>query len=124
MRSETTTQTDVNRGLGESFWTLANLVCAFAVVQMIAYMMAASDRQGHIATGVQNHRPWVVLAIVVATLIYGCALHYFARCHWKLLKLNAGDAHSMLRMTSFIRIAAVVAINVVGVLVTCDIGSP
>ena len=123
MSADVETQPEKDRKLAESFWTLANLVCAFAVAQMIAYMMAAGANTSTIAKGVLAHWDWIIFAIVVASGVYSAVLHYFASCHWKLLGV-ARDTARMLRITSRVRIAAMLSINVVGVLVTYDIGHP
>jgi hypothetical protein len=118
-----TTPSDTDRGLAGSFWTLANLVCAFAVAQMIAYMMAAGAKESKIAGGVHDHWGWIVFAIVVASAAYTAALHYFAFCHWKLLGAEKNTIR-MLCITSIVRIGAMLSINAVGVLVTIAIGNP
>jgi hypothetical protein len=123
MSADVKIPSDIDRDIAESFWMLANLVCAFAVAQMIAYMMAAGASNSSIAKGVQAHWGPIIFAIVVASGVYSVVLRYFAFCHWKLLGAGA-ETVRMLRITSGVRIAAMLSINAVGVLVTYDIGHP
>jgi hypothetical protein len=106
--------------LADAFWTLSNLVCAFAVAQMIAYMMAAGGKDSVIVGGVKLHYIAISIAIVIATAGYGKALHYFAACHWTLLKVDDAT-RKMLWWTSVARTLVMAAINGVGLVVTLDI---
>jgi hypothetical protein len=125
MCAEAKIPSEVDRSLADSFWTLANLVCAFAVAQMIAYMMAAGGGapDSNISKGVGTYWYLIVPAIVAASAAYAIALDYFARQHWTLLDLK-GDRIRPLRVTSWVRIGTMASINAVGVLVTYAIGHP
>ena len=116
---------DIDQKTAELFWTLANLVCGFAVAQMIAYMMAAGSSQSTIADGVKAHWKPILWAISGATIAYGGLLYYFAYCHWTLLNITADNRlYCMLWWTAIARILAVASINGVGALVTYVLAHP
>lgn len=106
------------------FWTLANIVTAFAVVQMIAYAMALGATGSTILAGVISIRAYVVTFIVVATLLYCATTSYFSWCHWTLLGVHEGDLYRMLQLTMWMRMFVIAAAGLGGAIVTNIIRLP
>lgn len=55
----------------KEFWSAANAVTAFAIVQMIAYLFSVGGSDSKIRDDVARGRAIVVIAILVATGFYG-----------------------------------------------------
>lgn len=100
------------------YWTLANVVCAFAIVQMIAYLMALGASDSKIRSGVVDIRPIIKAAIIGATFLYVVVVSYFAWCHWVLAGSDYDDAERILVCTAVIRALAIVAAGAGGLYVT------
>lgn len=106
------------------FWNLANGVTIFAVVQMIAYLMALGADGSTIHKGVLEIYRLILPAIIVATLFYCGAVAYFSWCHHQLLEGVDTSRARMLFVTAALRIVVVAATGLGGYgiteLIVCD----
>ncbi|HEV8391169.1 MAG TPA: hypothetical protein VGQ35_15065 [Dongiaceae bacterium] len=100
------------------YWSLANNVSVFAVVQMIAYLMALGASKSEIRDGVAAIRCPIEIVIVVATAGYCVVVWYFSRCHWTLLGATGTELSRMLRWTAIFRLVVIIAAGVGGFGVT------
>jgi hypothetical protein len=105
------------------YWSLANNVSVFAVVQMIAYLMAVGAVDSDIRQGVTEIRTEIEIAIAAATVLYCGAVWYFSHCHWLLLGSIEREVKRMLRVTAILRLLVIVAAGVGGFYIT-DIIQP
>ena len=100
------------------YWSLANNVSAFAVIQMIAYLMALGASDSAIRAGVANIGAPIEILIVAATAGYCVVVWYFSRCHRILLGTTGPELSRMLRWTAIFRLAVIVAAGVGGFCIT------
>jgi hypothetical protein len=54
----------------KEFWTIANVVAGFAIIQMVAYLFAMGGSDSKIRQDVLSARWWVLGAIILATAAY------------------------------------------------------
>jgi hypothetical protein len=68
----------------KEFWTTANVVTGFSIIQMITYLFALGASDNRIREAVISHqaRPFVLSAIVLATVLYCLAAAFLGK--WQI----------------------------------------
>jgi hypothetical protein len=72
----------------KEFWTLANAITAFAIIQMITYMLAVGASDSKIRPGVIEIRRWVLGLIVFVNLLYCAVIGLLSHWQIRLLRKN------------------------------------
>ena len=103
----------------KEYWSLANVITGFSILQMIAYVLSVGASDSKIRSGVLDLFPWVLLFIMVGAAIYGVIV--FILCLWQI-KILRPIARSELVVQMWIvtalRLIAIAFFSFLGCLIT------
>jgi len=101
----------------KEFWTLANIITAFAVFQMIAYLFSAGANDSKIRSGIIQIRRAILVGIVVATLLYSIGVWLLG--NWQIELLERNGLQSLSYSLRWVQSGRVVVIGLSGVVGFC-----
>jgi hypothetical protein len=96
----------------KEFWTTANVVTGFSIIQMIAYFFALGGSDSKIREGVLEARPWVLSAIIFATVAYCMAAGVLGR--WQISTLKQCEVPELVRRLFVVNLFRIIIITVTG----------
>jgi len=97
----------------KEFWSVANAITAFAILQMIAYLLSAGASDSKIRSGVIAIRSGILIGIVIATVFYSVVVWLLG--NWQIKLLEGKGLTSLSDLLGWIRLARVVAIGLTGI---------
>jgi hypothetical protein len=102
-----------------AFWSSANAITAFAVVQMIAYLLSAGASDSKLRASVIDVRGLALAIILISTCFYCTVVGLLG--FWQIQLLEGNDVVRLsypLSRLLWLRVAAIGAIGVLGFVIT------
>jgi hypothetical protein len=98
----------------KEFWTTANVVTGFSIVQMIAYLFALGGSDSRIRQGILEARTrlWVLAAIVLATGLYCAVAAVLGK--WQINILKRYELSELIRRLYFVNLFRIIIIAITG----------
>jgi hypothetical protein len=77
--------TSLEKDYAQSFWTVANAIAAFSIVQSLTFMLAVGPHTSDLAKTIAHQRPLVFVSIAIGTALYVGLVGYCQWANWRLL---------------------------------------
>jgi hypothetical protein len=98
----------------KEFWTTANVVTGFSIIQMITYLFALGAGDKRIREGVFQARLFVLSEIVLATVLYCLAAAVLGK--WQISIIRQQELSELSKRLYFVSLSRMVIIAITGVI--------